>query len=97
MRTLEKLDHSSVSELAQKMRLERSTLVRTLQPMLASGLIEDGAASGTRNRCLHLTQKGEKILSAGATLWDDAQQAFEKKIGVENLSVWYAMLEALQK
>lgn len=96
MRNLERLDNPCVSELAQKMRLERSTLVRTLRPLLASALIEDGAAAGARNRRLRLTNQGRKVLRKGAALWDDAQRGFEQALGADNLASWHSMLEALQ-
>lgn len=96
MRNLEMLDNPSVSELAQKMRLERSTLVRTLRPLTDFGLIEDGAAAGARNRRLRLTKRGRKVLRTGAALWEAAQRGFEEKLGAENLAAWHSLLGALR-
>lgn len=97
MCNLERLDNPSVSELAERMQLERSTLVRTLRPLMENGLIEDKASAGTRNRCLGLTARGKKILRIGAPLWDDAQRGVEEKLGAANLTAWRSMLDALRE
>jgi Transcriptional regulators len=96
LRTLEKLDGQSVSELAQRMRLERTTLVRSLQPLIAAGMVEDGAAAGTRNRRLRLTASGRKVLLGGAALWENAQREFERRLGQGNTALWYEMLDRLR-
>lgn len=96
LRSLEKLDNPSVSELALKMRLDRSTLVRALRPLVASGLIEDQAAQGTRNRSLVLTKKGNKTLLKGGALWDEAQRGVEEKLGAGDLAALHSMLVKLQ-
>lgn len=95
MRNLERLDSPSVSGLADAMGLERSTLVRTLQPLFAAGLIEDRSAAGTRNRSLALTKKGKGTLAAGEALWREAQRGFEERLGAKNLAAWRSMLDVL--
>jgi Transcriptional regulators len=87
----------SVSGLADVVGLERSTLVRTLRPLLDAGLVEDRAAPGTRNRRLHLTDSGEKTLEIGRPLWKNAQREVEQKLGRDNITVLYGMLEALRE
>ena len=54
----------SVSGLAERMNLERTTLVRNLKPLESRRLIRDTAQSG-RSRSLELTEEGKEILAAG--------------------------------
>ena len=44
---LERLEPVSVSRLAEELELERTTLVRTLKPVLARQLVADAAEPGT--------------------------------------------------
>ena len=47
---LERLEPVSVSRLAEELELERTTLVRTLKPVLARHLVADAAEPGRRSR-----------------------------------------------
>lgn len=94
---IKRSDGVSVSALADAMGLERSTLVRTLRPLLESGLVEDRAAPGTRNRRLHLTASGEETLHCGRPLWKSAQREIERNLGADNVTALYAMLDVLRQ
>ena len=97
LRTLQRLGSSSVSDLALNMRLERSTLVRTLRPLLDSGLIADHAAPGTRNRDLSLTDSGTHVLKQGGRLWDRAQRHVETSLGAEKMELLDSVVRELQQ
>lgn len=97
LRNLERLDDASVSDLAHAMGLERSTLVRNLRPLFEAGLIEDRSAAGSRNRQLHLTRSGKKVLTKGGPLWDGAQREFEEKLGGDKLEALYSVFAVLQE
>src|ERR1700683_1073896 len=63
----------TLSELAQRMGLDQSTLSRNLQVLEAAGLIE--MAAGDRDalrRALWLTEKGAQSLEAGLAGWERA-------------------------
>ncbi len=70
------------------MGLERTTLVRTLKPMLERGLIADMAASGQRNRVLQLTEQGRMVMQQGVPLWEQAQAETMQCIGEENMQTF---------
>lgn len=48
------LDTCSISTLAAYVGLERTTLTRTLKPLIEQGFIQDVSDIGRRNRQLHL-------------------------------------------
>jgi Transcriptional regulators len=68
------IEGCGTGELARKVRLEKSTLVRTLQPLLREGFIIDRASGGRRRRCLYLSPAGEEVLKAAFPLWNRAQE-----------------------
>ncbi|MBQ7479038.1 MAG: winged helix-turn-helix transcriptional regulator [Selenomonadaceae bacterium] len=86
----------TVAELAARTELDRSTLARSLKPLLKSKLVVDTKESGTRNSSLELTQEGMEVKEQAAGLWADAQKAFEKRLTQEQLSALEDVLAALQ-
>jgi DNA-binding MarR family transcriptional regulator len=69
-------------ELAERMKLEKSTLVRTLQPLLQDGFIVEKTAGIGRRRCLCLTPAGKEVLQKAFPLWRKAQKEVTVKLGV---------------
>ena len=84
--SIRKIEPCSVTELAEKTRLDRTTLVRNLKPMFASGWIVDEAKSGNRRNQLRLTETGIVRVQEGELLWQKAQQKLENHIGQNNLA-----------
>jgi len=74
----------SVSHLAIKMKLDRTTLVRNLKLLEDRGLILDIAAAGARNRQLKLTDAGVAILATAEPLWLEAQSYLEEYLGKDD-------------
>ena len=75
------MDGCGTGELARRLQLEKSTLVRTLQPLLQNGLVEDRAPAGSRARQLHLTAMGKERLEAARPAWKSAQTAMKDRFG----------------
>lgn len=92
---LNRLESASVSDLAIFVGLERTTLVRTLKPLIDRGLIADIAASGRRNRVLQLTETGKLSLEQGLPLWESAQSEIERRIGKDRISELYEILNMI--
>lgn len=92
---LKKMDCCSVSDLADGVGLERTTLVRTLKPLIARGLISDVSEPGTRRRKLHLTEEGSKVVVKAKPLWVQAQSEVERRIGKENAAILLHLSEKL--
>lgn len=92
------LEPVNVSELALKIRLDRTTLVRNLKPLEERGYITDIADMGARNRQLKLTDTGLKAVEAAEQLWNKAQGLIEEYLGKEdmdNLTRLLSKIEAL--
>ncbi|WP_418219616.1 MarR family winged helix-turn-helix transcriptional regulator [Candidatus Formimonas warabiya] len=96
LKHLKLLGAASVSDLAVKIRLDRTTLVRNLKPLEAVSFIIDVSQKGTRNRELQLTEKGiEKCIEAEC-LWKDAQNFIEQKLGKENIEKLTSLLSMIE-
>lgn len=83
--SISKLEHCSVSDLATHIGLERTTVVRTLKPLLKKGYVEDTSEEGKRNRNLQLTSSGHKMMAQARPLWQQAQDKIAEEIGIEEM------------
>lgn len=93
---LDFLGQSNTTSLAERVGLDRSTLVRNLKPLLANGFVEDAAQDSRRDRILKVTPKGKLALEIGIPLWKDAQQNVISTIGEANLGLYKDILLKLQ-
>ena len=81
LRTLSRCPASTMAELSTAMLLDRTTLVRALQPLLRDGLAAAHAEKqGNRLRVV-LTESGSTRLDEAAVLWRAAQASFERSFG----------------
>lgn len=86
----------SVSALADRVGLERTTLARTLKPLFLAGLIEDTASPGGRERQLRLSAQGAARLKLAVPLWDQAQSDVESALGPKGLKKLNDLLFSLE-
>lgn len=94
---LNAMPNASISDLAARVGLDRTTLVRNLKPLMERGLIEDLAQPGRRNRQLVLTPAGQTLLGQGRVLWQSAQDQLSARLGQENIQVIRTVLRQLQE
>jgi DNA-binding MarR family transcriptional regulator len=69
----------SETALAEKLGLERTTLVRNLQTLIEKGWIEPTEGTGREQRH-QLTPAGKAVLSAAIPLWEKAQGEVEARL-----------------
>ena len=73
---------SSITDLAERMAFERSTLVRSLKRIVDRGLVKNDKGTGRAVRYI-LTKEGERILTKVLPLWLDAQASVRQNISAE--------------
>lgn len=95
LRNLQFMGPSTITELADQVELERSTLARTLKPLFESGYIEDLSEPGSRNKKLQVTASGEELLRRATPLWKKAQANMEQALGDKNLQAFMKKLQNL--
>ena len=89
-------DGCNVRELSEYTELDRSTLARSLKPLIKANLIADAKDAGARDSKLSLTEQGRQVCQEAARLWEIAQRRFEEKLGPEQVKALEAALEILQ-
>lgn len=82
---LGRLGSASTTDIANFVGLNRSTLVRTLRPLVEKGLIVDKSVAGKRNREFELTPSGVETVKRGQALWLAAQALIESELGMEKI------------
>lgn len=97
MRNLRRLQPCTVTALAKEMGLERTTLVRTMNPLSERGLIADLAEAKSRNSLLSLTEDGIAVMSRAAELWEGAQSSVRAHMGEEKMSDLLRLLNELEE
>jgi DNA-binding MarR family transcriptional regulator len=86
----------TISELAESMVMDRTTLGRNILPLERDGLIRiEAAASDRRAKALRLTKDGEKRLEAARRGWHAAQQRFEAVFGVKRAAELRSLLRGV--
>ncbi|WP_299976200.1 MarR family transcriptional regulator [uncultured Pseudoteredinibacter sp.] len=76
-----RIEPDSITELADKLWMERTSLTRGAKLLEADGLIERRVEEGVRKRGLRISDKGIKLLREAYPLWQSAQQDVEEQLG----------------
>jgi len=93
---LKRLGPLTISELAEKMAMDRTTLGRNILPLERDGLIEIApAASDRRAKKIRLTTAGDKRLGLARTGWQRAQAQFEADFSPDRAAELRALLRAV--
>lgn len=87
----------NVRVLSEATLLDRSTLARSLKPLMKLGYIKDHKAAGARDSVLELTEKGINVNKEASRLWEIAQCQLESKLGKEQLTALENILTLLQE
>jgi len=83
----------SLTVLADRMEIDRTTLTRSLQPLLEQGLIGESAGADARQRLFVLTADGLHARADARKQWRQAQLALEEHLGREFVANLHTQLE----
>ena len=70
-----------LAELAERMVMDRTTVVRALRPLQTQGLVEARRPKTGRALELFLSRRGVRRVEAALPLWEMAQTTFEGDFG----------------
>ncbi|MBP9092635.1 winged helix-turn-helix transcriptional regulator [bacterium] len=87
----------SIKDIAESLGMNRTSLTRTLKPMLEQGLVEQdsgiaGPIGDRRIKRIVITDHGKRILRLATPLWEHAQEQLLAKIGETD---WQDLIEKL--
>ncbi|SIT44581.1 Transcriptional regulator, MarR family [Paraburkholderia ribeironis] len=86
----------TMKQIAEVMRMQRTTLVRTLQPLRRDGLVSSEAlGADARALTIALTAAGDERLTAGRKHWYAAQAEFEHRFGEQRAAALRGELFAI--
>lgn len=86
----------NVSQLAEAMNLDRTTLVRNLKLLEKEKVVADLGGKG-RSRQLVLTAQGEHLYQEADHCWQQAQAAFIQRLGKKQSQALWDLLMDLEK
>ncbi len=84
---------ATMSNLAERLVMDRTTLTRNLKPLEKRGLLKISVGQDRRTREVSLTPEGERVLTQAVPLWEASQKLVIEELGnrwhrelMENLS-----------
>jgi DNA-binding MarR family transcriptional regulator len=95
LRNINRLQPISLTELAAKVELDRSTVGRNTKVLARMGMVAIGHGEDQREALLSLTEEGLALLQRGAPLWDSVQDDIEARLGEEKTKQLQELLAAL--
>ncbi|MEO8156671.1 MAG: MarR family winged helix-turn-helix transcriptional regulator [Betaproteobacteria bacterium] len=83
----------TLTALAGRMELDRTTLTRNLQPLLDQGLVSEAGSADARQRLFVLSADGARMRTAARKQWRRAQLALEAQLGGDFVARLHDQLE----
>ena len=96
LRYIELFEPVTISELAKKMRIDRTTLNRNMKPLSDADLITVNPGKDSRTRQIRLTEKGKAAVAQAGELWGKAQELLQKYLGDEELIRFIQIMSKLE-
>ncbi len=72
---------ASLTTLAEHMAMDRTTLSRNLRPLEKRGLLTISQEGYRRERTIHLTPEGTRVLTQAKRCWESAQSEIIEQLG----------------
>lgn len=95
LRNINRLAPVSLTDLATRVELDRSTVGRNAKVLERMGLVKIGNGEDQREAMLSIAPKGHAILKQGAPLWDGVQDDIEARLGPDKTEQLRDLLAAL--
>ena len=86
------IDSIRISDLADKLRMDRTTLTRNLSVLEREGLIKISQGKDLRTRIVTATQKGRSAVAKSLPLWNEVQDKVKQRMGENS---WRELMQNL--
>ena len=87
----------TVNQIAERLKLDRTTLTRSLRLLEKSSLLEIHPGDDQRTRMVELTDNGTKTLIKVLPVWEEAQNHMEQSIGKKHFSALISQLSNIAR
>jgi DNA-binding MarR family transcriptional regulator len=84
---------ASVSALAARTGMDRTTLIRNLKPLEAAGWVRYGERRAGKPAALELSPAGRARLRVAVPVWERAQSEFESLLGAKRVAGLHALID----
>lgn len=90
---LSRMERANISQWAERVGLDRTTMVRNVKTLENKGLV---APAEGRGKTFTLTETGKSTLAQGVALWEQAQKKLRDSIGSEDADALLRICRKLQ-
>jgi DNA-binding MarR family transcriptional regulator len=84
-----------LSELAELLAMDRTTLGRNLRPLERDNLVKIEVGDDRRERLIDLTPAGRRAIALARPLWDSVHSRFEQRFGVRRAAELREMMKQI--
>jgi DNA-binding MarR family transcriptional regulator len=84
----------SITDLAELLAMERTTLTRNLRPLERAGWVRVGPGPDRRSRAVEITPAGRRVFDQALPLWREAERAFRRRLGRDRAAALSQLLDA---
>ena len=92
LNALARVEQPSISDLADRLMMDRTTLTRNLRPLEAAGWTALRRGRDARSRVAVLTEEGRRVLEAARPLWRETELAVRGRLGPDGGRALRALL-----
>ncbi|WP_312415368.1 MarR family transcriptional regulator [Shinella sp.] len=85
LRNIRRMAPVSLTDLAARVELDRSTVGRNAKVLERMGLVHIRIGKDQREATLLVTEAGQAVLKEGAPLWDRVQVDIESRLGADGI------------
>ncbi|MCR9071262.1 MAG: MarR family winged helix-turn-helix transcriptional regulator [Alphaproteobacteria bacterium] len=93
MANIARMDRPSVTDLADQVSMDRTTLTRNLAPLKRAGLVELEPGPDKRTRSVVLTTDGRRRLDAARAYWRTAEMELRQRAGSDITAALHTALD----
>ena len=90
-------EKANISQLANMLGMDRTTLSRNVRLLEQKGLISVSTGEDKREQCVDITDKGREVLDIAIPLWEKAQAEVKGQFGEEWVQGFLGNLRHLNK
>lgn len=95
LRALERQGALTLSRLADDLAMERTSLYRTIEPLVEGGAVHVESASKGKSKVAKLTTEGHRAIERVMPSWAKAQERVLKEMASADLSDFQRILSAI--
>ncbi|MDK2062631.1 MarR family winged helix-turn-helix transcriptional regulator [Aliarcobacter butzleri] len=93
---LKRVQPIKMNDFSKIVKLDRTTLVRNLKPLINLSLIEIKSIDKSKAQLLELSQKGIELQNEGYKYWQKAQEYIEQTINHAELEIFYTIVKKME-